>query len=126
MSAESLGGDKVVVDEKGNVGIGTREPIGGIGLHLKRPRWKYTSATGIVIQPATANDNPGLMLFNSADKEAAAFGYANSGPGKWSKDAQQGDVTLRAAKGKLIFSTENVEGPPYPPTNLYPARMVID
>jgi hypothetical protein len=109
----------------GSVGIGTTDPIGDIGLHLKTSQWAFTSAAGMVIQAATSNDDPGLMLFNSSDKEVGAFGGATN-PGAWSIDAQSGDVTLRAANGRLIFSTENVAFPPYPSDPTYQARMMID
>jgi len=47
----------------GSVGIGTTDPIGNIGLHLKTSQWAFTSTAGMVIQAATSNDDPGLMLF---------------------------------------------------------------
>jgi hypothetical protein len=109
-----------------NVGIGTRTPIGGIGLHLKSDRWAYTSAAGMVIQAKNNGESPGVIFFNSADKDRGAVGVALGG-GHWSSDATVGDTVLRSAQGDIIFATDVIDGPPYPavPPPQYPARMII-
>ncbi|MBI3616636.1 MAG: hypothetical protein HY210_00195 [Candidatus Omnitrophica bacterium] len=109
----------------GKVGIGTTNPLGGIGLHLKTSQWSYSTAAGMIIQAATAGDSPGLFLFDSNNTERGVLGVASL-VHNYSNDAQIGDVVLRATNGRLIFTTENIIGPPYPPPPVAPARMLID
>ncbi len=123
-------GNRFLIDTTGNVGIGTVTPLSG--LHMEVPRWAYSFATGPIIGAVpNSNDSPGIQFFNDQGRLRGALGTSSSASGQWSRDAQPGDVVLRASPGRLLFVTDTLDitpsqAPSVNPGTAYPTRMLIN
>jgi len=84
------GGDQMVIDNSGNVGIGTASPSGG--LHVK-------SSTDITTFESTTNG-----LYNTFTSTAGTFGYLGSGSQTVSGAANT-DFGIQATIGNFVLAT---------------------